>query len=209
LFAAPHGLSQRTTSFVACACQGIHRTPFRHLIALIVDARSRYRNLKPEDFGSDNGRHLTAWPRSAMRNSAISSSRRHGWPIPSLTEQVLKDQCHTRTARRRRGHAPPAFAGPLRDFRTTLLFTMSMPAQGRQKSENRSQQPAGRRSGFCFLIPMSFGFGGAGAWWSQTGSNRRPPACKAGALPTELWPRQGSAVRDQSSEVLPALIAVG
>ena len=29
------------------------------------------------------------------------------------------------------------------------------------------------------------------AWWSQTGSNRRPPACKAGALPTELWPRSG------------------
>ena len=31
-------------------------------------------------------------------------------------------------------------------------------------------------------------------WWSQTGSNRRPPACKAGALPTELWPRQGSGI---------------
>jgi hypothetical protein len=28
-------------------------------------------------------------------------------------------------------------------------------------------------------------------WWSQTGSNRRPPACKAGALPTELWPQAG------------------
>ena len=25
-------------------------------------------------------------------------------------------------------------------------------------------------------------------WWSQAGSNRRPPACKADALPTELWP---------------------
>ena len=25
-------------------------------------------------------------------------------------------------------------------------------------------------------------------WWSWTGSNRRPPACKAGALPTELQP---------------------
>ncbi len=25
--------------------------------------------------------------------------------------------------------------------------------------------------------------------WSQTESNRRPPACKAGALPTELWPQ--------------------
>ena len=29
-------------------------------------------------------------------------------------------------------------------------------------------------------------------WWSQTGSNRRPHACKARALPTELWPRQRS-----------------
>ena len=28
-------------------------------------------------------------------------------------------------------------------------------------------------------------------WWSQTESNRRPPACKAGALPTELWPQVG------------------
>ena len=27
------------------------------------------------------------------------------------------------------------------------------------------------------------------AWWSQTGSNRRPHACKARALPAELWPR--------------------
>ena len=28
-----------------------------------------------------------------------------------------------------------------------------------------------------------------GKWWSQTGSNRRPPECKSGALPAELWPR--------------------
>ena len=27
-------------------------------------------------------------------------------------------------------------------------------------------------------------------WWSQTGSNRRPHACKARALPAELWPRK-------------------
>ena len=32
------------------------------------------------------------------------------------------------------------------------------------------------------------GFGQARCWWSQPGSNRRPPACKAGALPAELWP---------------------
>lgn len=28
-------------------------------------------------------------------------------------------------------------------------------------------------------------------WWSLTGSNRRHPACKAGALPAELRPRKG------------------
>src|SRR5436190_17486958 len=26
-------------------------------------------------------------------------------------------------------------------------------------------------------------------WWSQPGSNRRPLACHASALPAELWPR--------------------
>ena len=35
-----------------------------------------------------------------------------------------------------------------------------------------------------YLILMGF----ERIWWSQTGSNRRPPACKAGALPAELWP---------------------
>ncbi len=29
-------------------------------------------------------------------------------------------------------------------------------------------------------------------WWRMTGSNRRPPACKAGALPAELIPRSSS-----------------
>jgi hypothetical protein len=38
LFAAPHGLSQRITSFIACACQGIHQMPLRHLIVLIANA---------------------------------------------------------------------------------------------------------------------------------------------------------------------------
>ncbi len=31
--------------------------------------------------------------------------------------------------------------------------------------------------------------GGGDAWWAVTGSNRRHPACKAGALPTELTAR--------------------
>ena len=39
LFAAPHDLSQRTTSFIASQRQGIHQIPLRHLIALIAKAR--------------------------------------------------------------------------------------------------------------------------------------------------------------------------
>ena len=38
LFATPHDFSQRTTSFIACVCQGIHQMPLRHLIILIADA---------------------------------------------------------------------------------------------------------------------------------------------------------------------------
>lgn len=38
VFAPPRRLSQRITSFIACACQGIHQLPLRHLIILIANA---------------------------------------------------------------------------------------------------------------------------------------------------------------------------
>ncbi len=38
-------------------------------------------------------------------------------------------------------------------------------------------------------------------WWSQTGSNRRPPACKAGALPTELWPQSRRPIAHQRQAI--------
>ena len=55
LFAAPHGLSQRTTSFFASQRQGIHRIPLRHLIALIIDAHrsAAARHLFRNDDGVD------------------------------------------------------------------------------------------------------------------------------------------------------------
>ena len=39
LFAAPQGLSQRTTSFIASQRQGIHRMLLFHLITLMIDVR--------------------------------------------------------------------------------------------------------------------------------------------------------------------------
>ena len=47
-----------------------------------------------------------------------------------------------------------------------------------------------------------------GNWWRQTGSNRRPHACKARALPTELCPRwRISAARAEGSQGRPAVRA--
>src|SRR6201986_3030752 len=47
-FAAPHGLSQRSTSFIASQRQGIHRTPLRHLIALIINVHTLGRMLSTQ-----------------------------------------------------------------------------------------------------------------------------------------------------------------
>jgi hypothetical protein len=61
--------------------------------------------------------------------------------------------------------------------RSDLLFTMS---------ENPHVASATRENRY-FRTNLAVGL--QSRWWSQTGSNRRPPACKAGALPAELWPR--------------------
>ncbi len=50
LFAAPQSFSQRTTSFIASQCQGIHRMPLRRLIALII-------NTHPASLRAEPGSH--------------------------------------------------------------------------------------------------------------------------------------------------------
>jgi hypothetical protein len=56
-FAAPRGLSQRSTSFIASQRQGIHQMPLRHLIALIINTHPRRQvsvvsNQKSSDYRS-------------------------------------------------------------------------------------------------------------------------------------------------------------
>ena len=69
---------------------------------------------------------------------------------------------------------------------------------GRQTLHSRCQRAwpePGANCDFLYAIATTFG------WWSQTGSNRRPHACKARALPTELWPL-GSVVRSAAARRL-------
>src|SRR5690606_674575 len=47
VFAPPRRLSQRITSFIACACQGIHQLPLRHLIILIANIHQIFPTQNP------------------------------------------------------------------------------------------------------------------------------------------------------------------
>ena len=63
LFAAPHDLSQRTTSFIASQRQGIHQIPLRHLIALIAKARVFVVSI---DFGNRSTPHVLGLKRPVL-----------------------------------------------------------------------------------------------------------------------------------------------
>ena len=74
-------------------------------------------------------------------------------------------------------------SAPRRDFTSRPLHSDRSPLHD-VRHHARSDNVGGAR-----IVFLRTSLAGGRVWWSQTGSNRRPPACKAGALPTELWPR--------------------
>ncbi len=146
VFAPPRSLSQRITSFIACACQGIHQLPLRHLIVLIANAHP---GQAPNGIG-------TKRPASRDRFEGAVRQTHHMREIERLPRQITNLSAH--------------------EVRTNLLFTMSNRTSGEPRS---SPQTFLRMTD----LPLYTRY-----WWSRTGSNRRHPACKAGALPAELRP---------------------
>jgi hypothetical protein len=71
LFAAPHGLSQRITSFIACACQGIHQMPLYHLIILIANAH--HFAVVHADYSRNSRLH---WARIAKQSDGLAAYAR-------------------------------------------------------------------------------------------------------------------------------------
>ena len=129
LFAAPHGLSQRTTSFIASQRQGIHRIPLRHLIALIIDAH----------------------------RSAVAGSHLHRRSERHIDRKTSLLQMHPRTSRSSDVHCwyarrRPQFDRDRHDDRMHFLFTMSDNPQTRiagrpaSCSSTRQESLCGRRS---------------------------------------------------------------
>ena len=122
MFAAPHGFSQRTTSFIACACQGIHRTPLFHLITLIINARP---NQSPTPSGMQLERGTDGISQSrplnggrAIRIAKAKKPKQRG-PFTAIPQNAIRPE---RPVSHENSPCPP---GKTRMTRTTLLFTMS------------------------------------------------------------------------------------
>ena len=115
-FAAPQGLSQRTTSFIASQRQGIHQMLLRHLIALMIHVR-----------------RFHSRSRVAAHAPSAEERRRSERPVPgSRQERIL-------LAKWTRSHGPAGAAagGQLNAAnRIHSLFTISNTRTPSHKEQN-------------------------------------------------------------------------
>lgn len=171
LFAPPHGLSQRTTSFIASQRQGIHRIPLRHLIALIINTHPSAEVIQLAPYAGVIERPFAS---NISENVAVK-------PHSQLAARLL-ERCEARSSARMQITRLPL------DKRSDMfpLHDDRQHAFGASRTNANSVYPRTLSSLFRERA------GNLTVWWSQTGSNRRPHACKARALPTELWPQADS-----------------
>ena len=163
LLSSPHGLSQSATSFIASQCQGIHQMPLSYLNLEISAARAQGTN---RNFGL---------PLGVTQARTLSEPNRL-----YLYQQIQMNIVTVRYSRQ------PPFrwilgtpdnqpnAGQSTEAKNIFTMSNSVASEGLMEAATNAE----------IFSPKSRGF-----WWSRTGSNRRPPACKAGALPTELRPQ--------------------
>ena len=157
--------------------------PLRHLIVLIVDAHpsaeARVRNAildrsRPDGF--DAFFEKTSFALSTMVRSAPNDriERCRHLPhdptvLPRYSRSMPYSRCHTAV------HVPPE-TGMMEHAKQIFADkTLKTPRAFTQRSRAQTTLPSSSSR--------------KEEWWSQTGSNRRPHACKARALPTELWPQ--------------------
>ena len=167
LLPPPRSFSQGATSFIVSRCQGIHQMPLSCLRAASMrrdkahahERHSLKASLRPESFPAVQNDALCCYSRSTLPGS-----------IPAGCKKADMDRWY-----------PPAIPSsrttegqnPIHDVKEPNAKKQTLPAKHIPRSGSRLATRSASREG----------------WWSRTGSNRRPPACKAGALPTELRPR--------------------
>jgi hypothetical protein len=133
LFAAPRNLSQRTTSFIASRCQGIHQTPLSRLIVLINNAHPCLRAEKVSAW-PDGRKNIEKRPVSFLRSVRRNAVRHSGLGVMAtsikarLRDKSLLHDVNERAPRRRRG--------------ANLLLELHRPDQ---MSANRRMENGGAR----------------------------------------------------------------
>ena len=165
--------------------------PLRHLIALIINAH--------HSAVASAGDWDRVQPMALIRKTSLSSDRSDG--VRSSSRQNLirtfardfrtidrRAEC-SEIARRTRLASRPMLGAilPLHDVRyLSDPGQLTCAARTEHRASPTSLAAERRRAIVIFTDEQKAR--SDPSWWSQTGSNRRPPACKAGALPTELWP---------------------
>ena len=190
----PRGFSQRATSFIACACQGIHQMPLNHLRTTMNQRTTIKHNHHPPPHGGIpsihvRSRYMTNRGKTPAPHT-VTNAKTH-----SLCQRTSSDQSAVTSDQIRSHHRFTVKACfPIPDYKDGPK-DVGVNAPQRVSLHQTIALHALRGAELCLKTPNPKMFSGRfvasrdrQSWWSQTGSNRRPPACKAGALPTELWP---------------------
>ena len=115
--------------------------------------------------------------------------RRIGFLAPNFVWcriEPKSDACQKKNQKSRRSSIPPRGCRVKRD-RKRSLYDVKISGQG-TLSHSHKPNFALFPHVICTKEPAITEHDQTKEWWSLTGSNRRHPACKAGALPAELRP---------------------
>ena len=138
------------------------------------------------DWCSNGSDFETNRPRSPASRPSSTASR----PIRPSTECVSSSQCQIS-----KGLEAESGQTPLEQRSQERRPTVApLEAFLRERTDKSHRNGSGSRRS-AVVGERSSAAARPKDWWSQTGSNRRPHACKARALPTELWPLVGRSRR--------------
>ncbi len=163
--------------------------PLGHLIALISNAHLRK---------LDDTRALEARVAFLLLLGTVNTAYRKTSCIEINPNEGLR-LASQRSRHTRPAHTTTSVADPISMRQDQRGALSALHASGVSLLHDVKIAPplAERRNCYSSLLGRSARRLPPAVWWSQTGSNRRPPACKAGALPTELWPLQVTEARNQ------------
>jgi hypothetical protein len=182
--------------------------PLSHLIALMIHARRRKtvrisQNLCAPSRARTNHQNHTRHQASACGSPyGLLGSRPHDQNFKTMVADAsrIHTSCFNAPgpSRKRSHKEPPQRRWPASQETSRYASSSSSQCQTipNVKDSRRYTRQTHPRQGNLLLFnghfykqPQSPQAAAPSKWWSQTGSNRRPPECKSGALPAELWPR--------------------